>query len=117
MAGGTDDATDQTGLGGERTLRGFRQDRFVGHVAVAANAEVRWTFAKFPLFKQRFSLQAAPFIDAGRVFDRVSFSFEDWKIAAGGGLRIGWNQSTIVMFDFGASREDIGFFIDFGMPF
>ena len=42
---------------------------------------------------------------------------KDWKIAAGAGLRIGWNQSTIVMFDFGASREDTGFFIDFGMPF
>jgi len=69
-------------------------------VAVAANLEVRWTFVKFPLFKQRISVQAAPFVDAGRVFDRVAFSFENWKVSAGGGLRIGVNQSTIVMFDF-----------------
>jgi len=117
MAAGSDDATDQTGLGGERTLRGYRQDRFVGRVAAAASAEIRWTFVKFPLLKQRFSLQIAPFVDTGRVFDKVDLSFKDWKIAAGAGLRIGWNQSTIVMFDFGASREDTGFFIDFGMPF
>lgn len=117
MAAGTDDATDQSGLGGERTLRGFRQDRFVVHVAAAANAEVRWTFARFSAAGQRFSLQAAPLVDAGRVFDKVGFSLQDWKVAGGAGLRVGWNQSTIVMFDFGASREDTGFYVDFGMPF
>lgn len=117
MAAGSDDATDQTGLGGERTLRGFRQDRFIGRVAAAANFEVRWTFAKFPLLAQRFSLQLAPFVDTGRVFDRVGFSLDDWKVAAGGGLRIGWNQSTIVMIDCGVSKEDVGVFVDFGMPF
>jgi hypothetical protein len=117
MAGGTDDATDQTGLGGERTLRGYRQDRFIGPVAANANLEVRWTFARFPLLSQHFSLQIAPFVDTGRVFDRIALSFDDWKVAGGAGLRIGWNQSTIIMFDFGVSREDTGFFVDFGMPF
>lgn len=117
MAGGTDDVTDQEGLGGERTLRGYRQDRFIGPVAADANAEVRWTFAKFPLLSQHFSVAIAPFVDTGRVFDRVGLSLYDWKVAGGAGLRVGWNQSTIVMFDFGASREDTGFYIDFGMPF
>jgi hypothetical protein len=117
MAGGVDDPTDQTGLGGERTLRGYRQDRFVGLVAAAANAEIRWTFVRFPLLGQRLSLQIAPLVDTGRVFDRVGLSFSDWKVAAGAGLRVGWNRSTIVMFDFGVSREDSGFFIDWGMPF
>ena len=117
MAGGTDDVTDQTGLGGERTLRGFRNDRFVGHVATGANLEVRWTFVRFPLFGQHFSLQIAPFVDSGRVFDRVDLSLADWKTDAGAGLRVGWNQSTIVMFDFGASSESTGFYVDFGMPF
>jgi hypothetical protein len=117
MAGGTDDPTDQAGLGGERTLRGFRQDRFVGLVAAAANVEIRWTFVRFPLLGQLFSLQIAPLVDAGRVFDRVGLSFSDWKVAAGAGLRVGWNRSTIVMFDLGVSREDTGFYIDWGMPF
>jgi hypothetical protein len=117
MAGGTDDATDQTGLGGERTLRGYRQDRFIGLVAAAANVEVRWTFVRFPLLGQHFSLQIAPFVDTGRVFDRVELSLSDWKSDAGAGLRIGWNQSSVIMFDFGASREDTGFFVDFGMAF
>jgi outer membrane protein assembly factor BamA len=117
MAGSTDDPTDQTGLGGERTLRGYRQDRFIGPVAADANLEVRWTFAKFPLLSQHFSLQIAPFVDTGRVFDRVGLSLYDWKVDAGAGLRIGYNQSSIFMFDFGASKEDTGFYVDFGMPF
>jgi outer membrane protein assembly factor BamA len=117
MSGGIDDITDQGGLGGERTMRGYRQDRFVGLVAAGASAEVRWTFAKFPLLQQRFSLQIAPFVDSGRVFDQVGLSFEDWRVSGGGGLRIGYNQSTIVMIDYGVSREDSGLYIDFGMAY
>jgi outer membrane protein assembly factor BamA len=117
MAGSIDDFTGQAGLGGERTLRGYRQDRFIGLVAAASSAEVRWTFVRFPLLGQRFSLQVAPFVDAGRVFDRVSLTFDDWKVAGGAGLRIGWNRSTIVMIDYGVSREDTGLYIDFGMPY
>ena len=101
---GIDDITDATGLGGERTMRGYRQDRFIGLVAAGASAEVRWTFAKFGLFQQHFSLQVAPFVDSGRVFHQVGLSLDDWKISGGAGLRVGYNQSTIVMFDFGASR-------------
>ncbi len=108
---------DQRGLGGEATIRGFRQDRFVGAMAAVANVELRWTFVHFSLLKQRFSLQVAPLYDVGRVFDRVALSTDNWKWAAGGGLRVGWNQSTIVMFDAAWSTEDMGFFIDFGTPF
>jgi hypothetical protein len=117
MGTGTDDVAGQQGLGGERTLRGYRQDRFTGHVAAAFNAEIRWTFVHFDLLKQHFSLQIAPLFDVGRVFDQVGFSFDDWKPSGGAGLRIGWNKSTIIMFDVAASKEDVGEFIDFGMPF
>ncbi len=117
MAGSIDDITDATGLGGERTMRGYRQDRFIGLVAAGASAEVRWTFAKFPLFHQRFSLQMAPFVDSGRVFDQVGLSLADWKVSGGGGLRVGYNQSTIVMIDVGASREETDLYIDFGRAY
>ena len=120
MAAGVDDWTDQTGLGGERTLRGYHDDRFVGHVATAVNAEVRWTFTRFDLLRQHFSLQVAPLFDAGRVFDRVDFSFKDWRYSAGGGLRVGWNRSSIIIFDFAMSPEDRtpeDFYVDYGMPF
>ncbi len=117
LASSVDDVVDPTGLGGERTMRGYRQDRFVGLVAAAASAEVRWTFAKFPVLHQHISLQIAPFVDTGRVFDDVGFSFDQWRVSGGGGLRIGYNQSTIVMVDYGVSQEDTGLYVDFGMAY
>lgn len=108
---------NQEGLGGENTLRGYRQNRFVGPMAAVANVELRWTFVHFRVLKQQFSLQAAPFLDVGRVFDTVRLDFTGWRASYGGALRVAWNRTTLVRFDFGASREDTGFYVDFGMPF
>ena len=36
----------RTGLGGQRTMRGFRQDRFVGPVKTLLNGEARWTLGR-----------------------------------------------------------------------
>jgi hypothetical protein len=108
---------DQSGLGGENSLRGFREARFVGPVEAFSNLEIRWTFVRFDVLKQHFSLQAAPFFDVGRVFDRIDFALASWKPCGGGGVHIGWNQSTIVRVDAGFSSEDWGLYIDFGMPF
>ena len=109
---------DQYGLGGERTLRGYRQDRFIGPIMAVGNAELRWTFVHFKLLKQRFSVQIAPLLDVGRVFDGWGrLQLNDWKISGGAGLRVAWNRSTVIMLDFGASSEDTGIFVDFGMPF
>ena len=45
---------DRPGLGGLRTLRGFKQDRFVGSVVALATLEVRWTFYEFNIRQQHF---------------------------------------------------------------
>lgn len=112
----TDDP--RAGLGGHRTLRGFRQDRFVGSVMTAANAEIRWTFGHARILGQRFAFIAAPFVDAGRPFDALDeLSLSDWQLAYGGALRIAWNQATIVTVDYGRSSEDAGLYINFNHIF
>jgi outer membrane protein assembly factor BamA len=106
------------GLGGHRTMRGFRQDRFVGNVYTLANAEVRWTFAQACLWKQRFAFIVAPFFDLGRPYDDVgSLTLHDWRRSYGGALRIAWNLATIVTIDYGISAEDTGFYINFNHIF
>jgi Omp85 superfamily domain len=108
----------RAGLGGHRTLRGFRQDRFVGPVMAAINGEVRWTFAHTRLWKQNFAFIAIPFADLGRPFDQVSdLSAHDWRTTLGGALRISWNLATIVTIDYGVSNEDTGLYINFGHIF
>ncbi len=105
---------DHRGLGGVWTLRGYNQDRFVGSIATLANVELRWTFANFGLLGQRFGLAAVPFLDIGRVFDRMSdFTLAGWKRGEGGGMRIAWNKATIVRADFGVSDEGFDYYMDF----
>lgn len=108
----------RTGLGGIRTLRGFKQDRFIGHTVALLNLEARWTFYRFRLYRQKFALIAAAFIDTGRVFDEASdFTLRGWRTGTGAALRIAWNQATIVTADYGISAEDTGLYINFNHIF
>jgi len=108
----------RAGLGGNRTLRGFRQDRFVGSVMTLANAEVRWTWGQIHLKGQRFAFILAPFFDIGRPYDSLGeLSLHSWQSAYGGAFRIAWNQATIITADYGRSSEDTGFYINFGHIF
>ncbi|HEY4239799.1 MAG TPA: DUF5982 domain-containing protein [Kofleriaceae bacterium] len=112
----TDDP--RSGLGGHRTLRGYRQDRFVGPVMTLVNGEVRWTFAHATIWKQKFGFIVAPFVDDGRPYDSLSdLSVHDWQLSYGGALRISWNLATLVTIDYGRSHEDTGFYVNFNHIF
>jgi outer membrane protein assembly factor BamA len=110
---------NREGLGGLRTLRGYTLNRFVGRALALANVELRWTFAEIhPLKKQRFAFMVVPFFDIGRVFDSLEdFELARFRYAGGGGLRIAWNQATIISVDYGISREGSALYINFGHPF
>lgn len=107
-----------TGLGGYRTLRGYAQDRFVADVKALANIETRFNFYETAAMGQSFEFMAVPFVDAGKVFDKVSDTdLSGYKYTYGAGLRIAWNQATIIMIDYGQSVEDSGLYINFGHIF
>jgi outer membrane protein assembly factor BamA len=55
------------GLGGQRTLRGIRRNRIAGDGEAYGNAEFRYKFWNFKLFKQNWYMAANAFMDAGRV--------------------------------------------------
>jgi hypothetical protein len=106
------------GMGGHRTLRGFRQDRFVDHVMSAANAEIRWTFARAEIKHQKLAFIVAPFLDLGRTFPHLAdLTPRGWFPSYGGAFRISWNLATLVTFDYGLCREGTGFYVNFGHMF
>jgi hypothetical protein len=108
----------RAGLGGHRTLRGFRQDRFVGSVMTLANLEVRWTFGHAQAWGQHFGFIVAPFADIGRAYDSLAdLTPYAWQRSYGGAFRIAWNLATIVTVDYGRSSEDAGFYINFNHIF
>lgn len=55
------------GLGGKNTLRGVKRNRVIGNGEAWLNAELRWKFLKFDLWKQHFYLGLTAFFDAGMV--------------------------------------------------
>jgi len=106
------------GLGGFRTLRGYQQDRFVADVKTVLNFEPRFSLYEAHTYGQSFEFIVVPFVDAGKVFDDVSDTdLSGYKYTYGAGMRIAWNQATIIMIDYGQSVEDSGLYINFGHIF
>ena len=105
-------------MGGKASLRGYRANRFLARSMWFANFELRTRLAEANLWKQHLSVTVAPFFDMGTVRDRwQDLNFKNVKYAYGAGLRIGWNQSTILYFDYGKSKEDGLFFFGIGQAF
>nr|HEX4314300.1 DUF5982 domain-containing protein [Kofleriaceae bacterium] len=108
----------RAGLGGHRTLRGYRQDRFVGPVMTLLNGEVRWTWGHTTIAGQKFGFFVVPFVDLGRPYDHVSeLTYKDWRPSYGGAFRISWNLATIITIDYGVSPEDSGLYVNFNHIF
>lgn len=107
-----------TGLGGLQTVRGYRQDRFIGAMVVFGSYELRWRFASLQLGEQNFTFSLVPFYDYGRVWDsEKGIGLRSYKFSFGNGLRIIWNQATVILIDIAKSKEDTQMFIDFAHAF
>lgn len=105
-------------LGGKQSLRGYRANRFLARSLWFSNIELRIKLAETKLGKQRFAFAIAPFFDMGTVRDKwQDLNLNNIKTSYGGGLRIAWNQSTILSFDYGLSKEDQLFFFGIGQVF
>ncbi|MCX6142778.1 MAG: BamA/TamA family outer membrane protein [Ignavibacteriales bacterium] len=95
--------------GGNRTLRGFPQDRFLDKAAMGANAEIR-----FPIYWRLGGLLG---IDAARVFSSpASITLADWVYNPVVGLRF-YMDTFVVRADIGFGSEATGFYLNFGQLF
>ncbi len=108
----------QSGLGGNRTLRGYPLNRFVARTMTLANLEARYSIFEMTPGGQRFEFKAVIFYDAGNAYDHpegpvASPRFNDYKQCAGAGLVIAWNQATIIHAYYGVSSETDAISVDF----
>lgn len=105
-------------LGGARSLRGYRANRFMARALWFTNTELRVRVAERKIGGQRFALALVPFVDAGTVRDRwQALNFADVRWAYGGGARLAWNQSTVISLEVGKSQEDKLLFFGLGQAF
>ena len=121
---------DRDGMGGYRTIRGLMRNRVQGLDVASYNAEIRWRFVNFTLWKQNIAFGLSAFSDGTMVTRNYDMSFQrtdvgtpeyatakaeyDKYMAAsgnrtadaphitiGGGLRFIMNQNFIVAFEYG----------------
>ena len=96
-------------VGGNNTLRGFSQDRFLDKVSMVLNMELR-----FPVYKR---LGATAGIDAGKVWHSFQkINFHDWSWNPVIGLRF-YMDTYVVRLDVGISRETTALYLNFGHVF
>jgi len=105
-------------LGGSRSLRGYRANRFLARSLWFSNVELRTRVAETVLWRQRFALALVPFVDAGTVRDRwQALNLDRVRWSQGIGARVAWNQSTVISFDVARSSEDRLAFLGIGQAF
>jgi hypothetical protein len=86
-------------LGGNDTLRGFREYRFRGPHAILAQAEYRWEVWS--------GFDAAFFLDSGKVADRrADLNFKDHETDYGVGFRFNTDSAVILRVDAGFGSRD-----------
>ncbi|HEX7502358.1 MAG TPA: BamA/TamA family outer membrane protein [Acidobacteriota bacterium] len=96
-------------LGGNMSLRGSPQDRYLGKTSLLANAELR-----FPLF---WRLGGVLGFDAGRIWPALAdFDLRSWAVNPTVGLRFIMN-TFVVRFDVGFGKEYTGVYFNFGHLF
>ena len=96
-------------IGGNRTLRGSPQDRFLDNYSAILNAELR-----FPIWR-RFGAVAG--LDAGRVWHTThEIGVARWATNPIFGLRY-YFDTFVVRLDVGLGHETTGFYLNFGQLF
>lgn len=109
LSGGTIPLQVLLSLGGNNTLRGFQQDRYLGRAAILTNAELRC-----PVYKRLTGILGA---DAGRAFSEFRLmGISDWKISPVAGLRLNMDN-FIVRLDAGFAPDNMGLYFNFGHLF
>jgi outer membrane protein assembly factor BamA len=105
-------------LGGDETLRGFGENRFLDEGRVLVNAEERFKIFQINYGNVRTDIELAVFTDVGRVFHNFS-DLGSGKIQAvvGGGIRFLAASQIVAKIDVGLGSEGIAVFTGLDYPF
>lgn len=105
-------------LGGETTLRGFGQSRFIDDTAVLINFEERIPVKQVKVFDYLIDLEVAPLLDIGRVMRGFSTrDIKDFQVNPGIGLRILARPNVTGRLDIAYGRDGANVFVGLDYPF
>src|SRR5262249_11191433 len=90
-------------LAGKRGCAAFGLSRFIDDNAFLVNFEERIPVFERRIFDHPISIEAAPFLDVGRVFE--NFSLKDMQVNPGAGLRLLARPNIVGRLDIGYGRD------------
>ncbi|PSB33072.1 ShlB/FhaC/HecB family hemolysin secretion/activation protein [Stenomitos frigidus] len=99
---------EQFGLGGQESVRGYRQDQLFTDSGIFASAEVRIPILRLPSFGNAV-LQLYPFVDVGHGFNRGSGTnpSPNTLVSVGLGLRFQAGDRITARFDWGIPLTNV----------
>jgi hypothetical protein len=105
-------------LGGETTLRGFGQSRFIDDTALLLNFEERIPIKQVKAFDYLLDLEVAPFFDIGRVSSGFSTrDLRNLQVNPGLGFRVLARPYVVGRLDIAYGRDGENFFVGLDYPF
>ena len=105
-------------LGGQRTLRGWRSNRFAGRTSFYTNAELRAKLLNFNSYLAIGDFGMLAFFDNGRVWTEADATpGRVWHQGYGGGLWVSLFDAFVINGTYGISEEDGVFTLDLGFLF
>ena len=105
-------------LGGRRTLRGWRSNRFAGRTSFYTNAELRAKLLNFNTYIAVGDFGFLAFLDNGRVWTEADSSAGNtWHQGFGGGLWLSLFDAIVINATVGFSEEQEAFSLDLGFMY
>ncbi|MDA8170439.1 MAG: BamA/TamA family outer membrane protein [Nitrospiraceae bacterium] len=105
-------------LGGENTLRGYGDNRFIDNSYLLFNFEERIRLFTRTLFHVETKWELTPFLDAGAVMSSLnSISTKEFKVNPGIGFRAIVPPNIVGRIDVGFGNEGPAVFVGLGYPF
>lgn len=105
-------------LGGETTLRGFGQNRFIDNTALALNFEERIPVRAQKILGYLLEFQVSPFVDIGRVMSGLRVQeLKNFQVNPGVGLRVLARPNVVGRLDMAYGQDGANFFIGLDYPF
>ena len=109
---------EQSILGGETTLRGYGQNRFIDRSFLLLNVEERIRLFRWRVFNVDADWELAPFIDLGSVMSTlVEAKPSSFEFNPGIGLRAVVRPNIVGRIDVGVGKDGPAVFVGLGYPF
>jgi outer membrane protein assembly factor BamA len=109
---------EQSILGGETTLRGYGQNRFIDKSYLLLNLEERIRLFRWEIFNVKADWELAPFIDLGSVMrSLIEAKSSSFEFNPGIGLRAVVRPNIVGRIDVGVGKDGPAVFVGLGYPF